>query len=96
MATAVLTSAGNPVPDATNREAHKFEGTWQLVSAIKDAKETPKDVVNTIRVVIKDGRHTVNFKDKIVAKQILFAVDPTQTPKFSTDTLPDGSQAFRT
>ena len=37
-------------------ELAKFAGTWQLVSAVRDGKETPEEVVAKIRVVIKDGK----------------------------------------
>ena len=54
-----LLGAGNPAPDASKDALRKFEGTWQLVSAIKDGKPTPADAVNKIRVVINDGKHSV-------------------------------------
>lgn len=75
-----------------SKQMQQFSGTWQLVSAIKDGKPTPQDVVSKIRVVMKDGRHTVYFKDQIVAKQIPFTIDPAHNPKMTTDTLPDGRQ----
>jgi uncharacterized protein (TIGR03067 family) len=69
-----------------------FNGTWQLVSASTDGKPTPADVVSKIRIVIKDGKHSVFFGDKTIAKQVPFAVDVTRTPYEATDTLPDGKQ----
>jgi uncharacterized protein (TIGR03067 family) len=85
-----LLGAGNPAPDASKDALRKFEGTWQLVSAIKDGKPTPADVVNKIRVVIKDGKHSVYFKDQVLAHQIPFKVDVSRTPNEAIDTLPDG------
>jgi uncharacterized protein (TIGR03067 family) len=78
--------------DVVQTELNKFEGTWQLVASVRDGKETPKDVVAKVRVVIKDGKHTVHFGDEIAAKNIPFTVDPTKNPKTSVDTLPDGKQ----
>jgi uncharacterized protein (TIGR03067 family) len=89
---AVLAAAGNPAEDASKAAAKKFEGTWQLVSAVTDGKPTPADVVSKIRVVIKDGKHSVFFKDQVLANQIPFNVDVTRTPNEATDTLPDGKQ----
>lgn len=86
----VVLWAPNPAEHASNAAARKFEGTWQLVSAAKDGKPTPADVVSKIRVVIKDGKHSVFFKDQAVVKQIPFVVDTTRTPNESTDALPDG------
>jgi uncharacterized protein (TIGR03067 family) len=92
VALAVLATAGNPAEDVSQAAARKFEGTWQLVSAVTDGKPTPADVVSKIRVVIKDGKHSVFFKDQAVVKQIPFKVDTKRTPWEATDTLPDGTQ----
>lgn len=75
---------------AARAELEKFAGTWQLVSAVKDGKPTPDEVISKIRVVIRDGKHTVYFGDDVAVKEIPFTVDPSQDPKTSTDTLPDG------
>jgi uncharacterized protein (TIGR03067 family) len=71
-------------------ELAKLAGTWQLVSAVRDGKETPEEVVSEIRVVIKEGKHSVYFGNDVVAKEIPFVVDATKEPKETTDTLPDG------
>lgn len=71
-------------------ELKKLEGAWQLLSAVKDGKAIPEDVVKMIRVEIKDGKHSVYFGDKAVVKMIPFTIDPTKTPKRTIDTLPDG------
>jgi uncharacterized protein (TIGR03067 family) len=77
---------------AVKVELAKLEGTWQLVSAVKDGKETPDDVVKKVRVVIKGGKHTVYFGDEVAAKEIPFTIDPTKEPKTVVDTLPDGRE----
>jgi uncharacterized protein (TIGR03067 family) len=92
LALALLAAADQPAESRSKAEAKEFEGTWQLVSAIKDGKPTPADVVHKIGVVIKDGRHSVFFKDHVLADRIPYAIDPTRSPKQSTDTLPDGKQ----
>lgn len=70
----------------------QLEGAWQLVSAVKDGQETAPDVVKKIRVVIRDGKHTVYFGDEPAVKEIPFTVNPATTPKSTVDTLPDGKQ----
>jgi|SRR5580704_7324361 uncharacterized protein (TIGR03067 family) len=85
-----LLGAGNPAEDASKTAARKFEGTWQLVCAATDGKPAPAERVSQIRIVIKDGKHSVFFKDQAVVKQIPFVVDTTRTPNEATDTLPDG------
>jgi uncharacterized protein (TIGR03067 family) len=78
--------------DAAAIEMTKLEGTWQLVSAVKDGKETAADVVMKIRVVIKGGKHSVYFGEEVAVKDVTFAVDPTKNPKTTVDTFPDGKE----
>lgn len=78
--------------DAAKAEMKKLEGTWQLVSGVKDGKMTPEEVVKKVRVVIKEGKHTVYFGDDVAAKEIPFTIDPTKNPKTTVDTLPDGKE----
>jgi len=78
------------VVDVAEGEMLLLQGTWQLISAIKDGKQTPDENVRKIRVIIKDGKHSVYFGDEMIVKGISFVVDPTKNPKASTDTLPDG------
>jgi uncharacterized protein (TIGR03067 family) len=92
LALALLAAADKPADNGSQSQTKEFEGTWQLVSAIKDGKPTPAEVVSQIRVVIKDGKHSVFFKDQVLAHQIPYAIDPTRSPKQTTDTLPDGKQ----
>jgi uncharacterized protein (TIGR03067 family) len=84
--------AADPAHDTTKAAARKFEGTWQLVSAVTDGKPTPADVVSQIHIVIKDGKHSVFYKDRVLAKQIPFVIDTARVPHEATDTLPDGKQ----
>jgi uncharacterized protein (TIGR03067 family) len=91
VALAVL-AAADPTPRDGSAAVREFEGTWQLVSAVTDGKPTPADVVSKIRVVIKDGKHSVFFNGQAVVKQIPFKVDTARTPWTATDTLPDGNQ----
>ena len=86
----VAVSAAND--ETAKDEMKNLEGTWQLLSAMKDGKETPAEVVKKIRVVIKGGKHTVYFGDEVAAKEISFVVDPTKDPKTTVDTLPDGKE----
>lgn len=88
----VLVAAAPIAKDEAAEEMKRLEGTWQLVSAVKDGKETSADVVKKIRVTIKDGKHTVRFGEDVLAKEISFVVDPTKKPKQTTDTLPDGKE----
>jgi len=78
--------------DDAKTEQKKLEGTWQLVSAVKDGKATPEEAVKKVRVVIKDGKHSVLFDSKPAVKEIPFTIDPAKDPKQTVDTLPDGME----
>ena len=88
----VLTAVSSADEHAIKAELKRLEGTWQLVAAKKDGKETPKDVVKKIRVVIKGNGHSVYFGDDVVAKEIQFTIDPKKNPKTTTDKLSDGKE----
>jgi uncharacterized protein (TIGR03067 family) len=70
-------------------EMKKFQGVWQLVSAEKEGVKTPEEQTKQVRVTIKGNTHTVTFGDQVVAHDVTFEVDPTTTPKQTTDTLAD-------
>jgi len=90
IAAAVLAAAAAGDKDAARLEMKKLEGTWQLVSALKDGKAAPEETVKKIRVLIKGGKHTVYFGEDTVVKEVPFTVDPKKDPKTAVDTLPDG------
>ena len=71
-------------------ELAKFNGTWELLSAVTDGKEMAPETVKTIRLVIKVGKHTVYLGQTAVAKEIPFTVDSKRVPMTTIDTLPDG------
>ena len=71
-------------------ELAKLQGTWQLTSATKDGQPTPDEVVQKIRIVIKDSTHTVYFDKETIAKEIPFTIDPETDPRATDDKLPDG------
>jgi uncharacterized protein (TIGR03067 family) len=76
--------------DAIKAELDKLQGTWQLVSVETEGKAPSADLIKTVRVVISGSKHTVHVGDQSPAKDIPFTIDPTATPKETTDTLPDG------
>ena len=91
LATAGWSFATDAKDDAVKAEMDKLQGTWQLVSVETEGKAPPAEVIKTIRVVISGSKHTVHVGDQTPAKDIPFTIDPTKTPKETTDTLPDGT-----
>jgi uncharacterized protein (TIGR03067 family) len=78
--------------DAVKKELNKVEGTWQLISATNNGKQTPEEMVKQIRVVIKDGKHSVFIGAEPAVKDVPFNIDPTKDPKTTTDKLGDGRE----
>ncbi len=89
-AIAAIVSVVSAEEDLAKAELAKFEGTWQLVSAISDGARADEETVQKIRVIIKGNKHSVFFGDEPIAKDIPFKINPSATPKTTDDTLPDG------
>jgi uncharacterized protein (TIGR03067 family) len=76
--------------EAIGQEMARFQGTWQLISAVSNGEETPAERVRQITVTIKGNTHTVRFGDRVIAHDVTFAIDPLKTPREVTDTIPEG------
>jgi uncharacterized protein (TIGR03067 family) len=76
--------------DAAKEELARLQGTWQLVAAETDGKKAAEENVKQIRVVIRGGKHSVQFGEKVIAKEVPFTIDPTKRPREVTDSLADG------
>jgi uncharacterized protein (TIGR03067 family) len=89
-----LVSAGagsaNSAEDASKDGARKYEGTWQLVTNLTNGKTGMTDKIAQIRLVIRDGKYWLYFKDQAVVKDTPFVIDTTKTPNESIDTMPNG------
>jgi uncharacterized protein (TIGR03067 family) len=76
--------------EAIGQEMARFQGTWQLISAVSNGEETPAERVRQITVTIKGNTHTVRFGDRVIAHDVTFAIDPLKTPREVTDTISEG------
>jgi uncharacterized protein (TIGR03067 family) len=98
VAVGLLLGAGRPEPAGEDKrklveeELARFQGTGQLVSAETDGVKAPQDRTAMVRVIIRDGRHTVMFGDQEVVHSVPFAIDPTTSPKSVVDTLQEGPE----
>lgn len=91
----ILTGADDPVGEAARKaaieaELARFQGTWQLISAETEGKKAPEENVKQITVTIKGNTHTVRFGKEVVAHDVSFEIDPSKSPKWTTDTLNEG------
>ena len=88
----IIMSASITHAQESKGELAKFNGTWELLSAVTDGKETAPETLKAIRVVINDGKHTVYHGQTVLAKEIPFIIDTSKNPKTTIDTLPDGKK----
>jgi uncharacterized protein (TIGR03067 family) len=71
-------------------ELARLQGTWQLVSAETEGRKTPEEQAGKVQVVISGKTHTVRFGDQVIAHDVRLEIDPTASPKQTTDTITEG------
>jgi uncharacterized protein (TIGR03067 family) len=69
-------------------ESARHQGTWAVVSQLRDGKEAPADVAASIRRVV-DGDHVTWTRDGKSFAGTKVTYDPSQTPH-ALDLIPDG------
>jgi uncharacterized protein (TIGR03067 family) len=75
---------------AVREELARFQGTWQLLTAETDGKKIDEDQAKQIRVTMTGNTHTVRFGDRVIAENVRFAIDPSKTPRWTTDAIDEG------
>src|SRR5437867_1968026 len=80
--------------DDVKTEMAKLEGTWAMVSAEKEGRQLPEDIVKGSKRVAKDGVTTVTIDGQPYAKS-KFTIDPTKKPKTIDYTLLEGANKGR-
>ncbi len=83
-------SKPSPREMLVEQELTRLRGRWLLVSSETDGKAMPEEQARKFQVTIAGTTHTVRFGDKVVTENVLFEIDPTVSPKRTTDTLDDG------
>jgi uncharacterized protein (TIGR03067 family) len=66
--------------DAAKEELKKLEGTWELVTAERDAVRMPADGPKGMKAVVKGNILTFAKGDEVFAESTI-AIDPTKKPK---------------
>jgi uncharacterized protein (TIGR03067 family) len=75
--------------DAPEDDLDKLQGTWSLVSAVRDGKDVPDDEVGRTTLVIKGHRFTFPEDTTVgTGPSGTFTIDPSRTPK-AIDATPD-------
>ena len=81
-AVVVSLPADNPQDPASKKDLDGLQGTWKLVSAMRDGEALPKDKVKKTTIVIKDD--TFLFPDSAeyaTSKEGTIKLDATTKPK---------------
>lgn len=68
--------------DAPKDDLDKLEGTWILVSAVRDGKDVPDDEVSRTKLVIKGDAFTFPEYERVgTGPSGTFTIDPSRTPR---------------
>ena len=68
--------------DAPKDDLHKLQGTWSLVSAVRDGKDVPDDEVNLTTLVIHGNTFTFPEDARVATGPSgTFTIDPSRTPR---------------
>lgn len=84
-----LLIAADTKEDAAKKDLEKFQGTWALISAERDGKQTPPEEVKKIKLTIQ-GNKFILEKDAVVISEGTFTLDPTKKPKAIDETATAG------
>jgi uncharacterized protein (TIGR03067 family) len=85
-----LATADEPKDAALARETARHQGTWQVVSFVREGKESPKELVDSI-VRVVEGNHVVWKRDGKSFAGTTVELDPARDPK-TIDVIPDGGK----
>lgn len=68
--------------DPSQDDLDKLQGTWSLVSAVRDGKDVPDDEVRRTRLIIKGDTFAFPEDSTVgTGPSGTFKIDPSQTPK---------------
>ncbi len=74
----IVTTSG--AQDAAKKELKVLQGEWKLLSATRDGKEMPQDMVKLFKMIVKDETFTITRDGKAVELGKL-TLDPEKKPK---------------
>jgi uncharacterized protein (TIGR03067 family) len=83
--------------DAPKDDLDKLQGTWSLVSAVRDGKDVPDDEVSRTTLVIKGDAFTFPEDARVgTGPSGTFTIDPSRTPRAIDATPSSGSNKGKT
>jgi uncharacterized protein (TIGR03067 family) len=69
-------------------ELDRHQGTWEVVSFVREGEETPREIAATITRVVEDD-HVTWYRDGKSFAGTTLVLDPARSPK-TLDVIPDG------
>ena len=82
VAVGLLLAAANSQDPASKKDLEGLQGTWKLVSAMKDGKALPKSKVKKTTIVIKDDTFRFpELAEDATSREGTFKLDATKKPK---------------
>jgi uncharacterized protein (TIGR03067 family) len=75
-----LALAADEAKDADKKELEQLQGDWQLVSATRDGKAMPEDMVKATRCTVKGDKFTISREGTTVEEGTL-KLDASKNPK---------------
>jgi uncharacterized protein (TIGR03067 family) len=75
-----LAIAGDEAKEAAKKELDDLQGDWLLVSAMRDGKDMPQDMVKALKNAIKGDQFTITCDGKTLEEGTL-KLDTTKKPK---------------
>jgi uncharacterized protein (TIGR03067 family) len=83
--------------DDAKEDLHRLQGTWRLVSDVRDGKDVPDDVVGRTTLVIKGDTFTFPGDASVATGPSgTFRIDPSRTPKAIDSTPSSGPRKGET
>jgi uncharacterized protein (TIGR03067 family) len=78
----LLLGADNSQDPTSRKDLERFQGTWKLVSAMKDGKALPEDKVKKTTIVYKDDTFRFpELAEDATSREGTFKLDATKKPK---------------
>jgi uncharacterized protein (TIGR03067 family) len=71
-------------------ELEKLQGTWHLVSGVRDGKKFTDEEVKNSKLIVKGNRFRIPKSDVGTSQEGTFTIDPSKKPKETDSTSDSG------
>lgn len=85
----LIAAADSPKEADAGKELQKWQGTWAMVTAVRDGKEMPQEEVKKFKLTIQAKKFILE-KDSVVISEGTLSFDQTKKPKEIEETVTAG------